>query len=127
MNAIITLLLTKIIDKKENNIKKELCSQILEYIDLNIANAISCNSVAKHFNYNLNYLSKLIKKETGRSMASYILREKCRVGANWILETNMSISEIAKELGFCSLSHFTNSFEKIMKCSPSMYKKMVNN
>ena len=54
-----------------------------------------------------------------------ILREKCRVGANWILETNMSITEIARELGFCSTSHFTNTFEKIMKCSPSMYKKIA--
>ena len=125
INAQLILLLVKLIERKEQNVQKTLCDQILEYIDANITNGISCESVVNHFNYNLNYLSKIVRKETGRSISSYILKEKCRIGANWILETNMSISEIAKELDFCSTSHFTNTFKKIMECSPSMYKKIA--
>lgn len=125
INALIILLLVKIIENSGHNVQKTLVTQIIEYIDQNITNDISCDSIANHFKYNLNYLSKLVRKDTGRSISSYILREKCRVAANWILETNMTISEIAKELGFCSTSHFTNTFIKIMKCTPSMYKKIT--
>ena len=125
INAEITLLLVSLIERKEHNFQKTLSTQILEYIDANITNGISCETVVNHFNYNLNYLSKIVKKETGRSISSYILKEKCRIAANWILETNMSISEIAKELDFCSTSHFTNTFKKIMDCSPLMYKKIA--
>ena len=126
INSHIMLLLVELIEHEEHNVQKTLCEQILEYIDSNITNGISCESVAHHFNYNLNYLSKLVRKETGRGISSYILKEKCRIGANLILETNMSVSEIATELDFCSTSHFTNTFKKIMKCSPSAYKKIVN-
>ena len=75
-----------------------------------------------------NYFGDLIKKETGRTAQQYILANLIARAKDRIVNTNLSVSQIAYGLGFQYAQHFSRLFKKSVGCSPNEYRtqnKMV--
>lgn len=70
-----------------------------------------------------NYFGDLIKKETGKSAQQYITFKLIELAKDRILNTNLTVSEIAFGLGFQYAQHFSRLFKKNVGCSPNEYKK----
>ncbi len=126
INAELTLLLLKLLKNNTPSSRNQQVDLIIKYINDNIQTDISCGTVAAHFNYHPNYINKIMRLTTGSSLHSYIMTCKCKKAANMLLETDKSVTEIAHELYFCDSSHFSNVFSRIMKSSPSKYRKNFN-
>ena len=60
-----------------------------------------------------NYLSDLLKKETGESALKHIQQKTLDVAKERIFNTKKSVSEIAYELGFQYPQHFSRWFKKL--------------
>lgn len=73
-----------------------------------------------------NYFGDLIKKETGKSAQQYILSKLITLAKDRMLNTNLSVSQIAYGLGFQYAQHFSRVFKKNVGCSPNEYR-MQNN
>ncbi len=71
-----------------------------------------------------NYLSDLLKKETGKSAQEHIQMKMIDVAKEKIFDTGKSISEIAYELGFKHPQHFTRMFKKQVGMSPNEYRNL---
>lgn len=69
-----------------------------------------------------NYFGDLIKKETGKSAQQYILSKLIDLAKDRILDTNLSISQVAYGLGFQYAQHFSRLFKKNVGCSPNEYR-----
>ncbi|UTW62834.1 helix-turn-helix domain-containing protein [bacterium SCSIO 12741] len=77
---------------------------------------------ADHVNLSPNYLSDLLKKETGKSTKEhidYFLIDKAK---NLLLNSELNISEIAYELGFEQPKSFSNLFKKKTGVSPKEFR-----
>lgn len=72
-----------------------------------------------------NYFGDLIKKETGRTPIETIQNKAIELAKGMIAENDLSISEIAYELGFQYPQHFTRIFKKIEGCSPIGYRLKI--
>lgn len=69
------------------------------------------------------YLYEVIKLTTGQSVGDYI-RNKIVIQAKRLLfHTNMSVKEIALDLGYEDWTYFTRMFAKTSKCSPTQFRK----
>lgn len=78
---------------------------------------------ATQFNLSPNYFSDMIKKEVHITAQEYI-RGKIVSHAQVLLrQTNMTINEIAEELGFAYPNHFTRMFHKATGYTPLKYRK----
>lgn len=78
---------------------------------------------ATQFNLSPNYFGDMIKKEVHITAQEYI-RGKIVSHAQVLLrQTNMTINEIAEELGFTYPNHFTRMFHKATGYTPLKYRK----
>lgn len=69
-----------------------------------------------------NYFGDLIKKETGKSAQEYLQNKLVERAKTRIAETDLTISEIAYELGFQYPQHFGRLFKKHTGITPNMYR-----
>ena len=70
-----------------------------------------------------NYFGDLVKKETGKTAQEFIHSFIVEKAKFHILETNMTISEIAYHLGFRYPHHLTRIFKKIAGITPNQFKR----
>ena len=81
--------------------------------------------MAKEVNLNKEYLCRLFKKATKKTISDYI--NLVRISkASEFLKKNISISEVAMMSGFSSLSYFNKVFKDYKHCSPGTYKKIYS-
>ncbi|APD07738.1 hypothetical protein UJ101_02238 [Flavobacteriaceae bacterium UJ101] len=73
-------------------------------------------------NMSPNYLSDLLKKETGKSTKDHIYEWVIDKAKNKLLGTNAAISEIAYDLGFEYPQHFSKLFKQKVGMSPAKYR-----
>ncbi|RNC84838.1 MAG: AraC family transcriptional regulator [Winogradskyella sp.] len=76
----------------------------------------------EQLNMSSNYLSDLLKKETGKSAKDHIYTFVVNRAKNKLLGTTASVSEIAYDLGFEYPQHFSKLFKKQTGMSPAKYR-----
>ena len=69
----------------------------------------------------------MVKKETGMTAIQYISKLKYDQAKKMIQHTELSLSEIAWNLGFGSLQYFSRFFHEHSGLSPSEYMAKVRN
>lgn len=109
--------------KKQKNIPySRSIKRVVEYIYNNIYSTIYINDIASALNMSPSYLSKIFKNETGIYLKDYIHMEKMKEAKNLMKYTSMSYTEIASQLGYSDLSHFTKACRTYEGCTPKQLK-----
>lgn len=68
------------------------------------------------------YLAKRFKAETGMSIIEYINDYRIHIAKERLVQSHDSISQIASETGFDSVSYFSTVFKKITGETPNAYR-----
>ncbi|MCT4613715.1 MAG: helix-turn-helix domain-containing protein [Marinifilaceae bacterium] len=79
---------------------------------------------AQELNLSANYLSDLLKKETGKNTKEHIDYYLLERAKNLLLSSNLNINEIAYKLDFESPKSFSKLFKKKTGNTPSEYKSI---
>lgn len=123
--AVINFLLRNHIDdvEYEGNLNElpQIISSIILYIQNNIKE-VSLNSVAREFNYTPTYLSKLIKAKTNCTFSDIVQKERIQRACSLLINTNMSIENIAYEVGYETQRQFNRVFKSVTTSSPLSYR-----
>ncbi|MBM7583371.1 YesN/AraC family two-component response regulator [Caldicoprobacter guelmensis] len=109
--------------KKTQSIRlmKELCQFIQEnYADKNLSLLV----VAKRFNYSPAYLSLFFKEQMGNHFSSYLEEVRLNHAVNLLVNTNLSVSEIADAVGYNSSNSFCRAFRRRYGMSPGQYRRI---
>ncbi|MBN6187587.1 AraC family transcriptional regulator [Aneurinibacillus sp. BA2021] len=102
--------------------KEEQLRKCLNYINEHYKEDLSVKQVAEQVNLSATYFSRLFKKETGHSFVYYVTFIKMQ-RAVWLLRhTNLTIEQIAEELGFNTPNYFSGTFKKYAGLTPSEYR-----
>ena len=80
------------------------------------------NFIAESLNLSPNYLSNLLKTLTGQSTQQHIQNKLIEKAKEKLSTTELSVSEIAYELGFEYPQTFGNLFKKKTKLSPLEFR-----
>lgn len=114
----------KIIQLHDYNLNCDF-SLILNYIQQNYKK-LTLSKLTETFHYSVPHLSTLIKKHTGLSYSELIKKLKMSDAINYLENTNLSISEISKIIGYNSSDHFSRVFKSCYNTSPQYYRKQLN-
>lgn len=99
-------------------------NEIHEFVLEEMERDASLNSIAKHFNYNPSYLSRLFKAKYNQNIKDYIISIKLKKAKQLLKETDLLTKEIAQKLGFYSMSHFFRVFKKEFSRSPNEFREL---
>ena len=94
----------------------------LEYIHRNYAKNISMQHVADYVGLTPNYFCSKFHKEVGQSFKQYLRGLQLNHAATLLRITDLSISQICEESGFCSLAIFFKDFKEVYEMTPSQYR-----
>ncbi|MEZ4848176.1 MAG: AraC family transcriptional regulator [Bacteroidia bacterium] len=71
-------------------------------------------------------LSKVFSSIEGITIEKYIILQKIERMKELLIYEEMTLGEIAFELGYSSSSHASNQFKKVIGLSPSDFRKLIN-
>lgn len=97
--------------------------QIMEMIETNYMREIRLTDLAKHFYLSANYLSILIKKETGLTFSELLIQKRIALARKMLTETNLPIQYIMEQVGYKDYSCFIKLFKKHTGSTPYAYRK----
>ena len=69
------------------------------------------------------YLSKLFHEQTGSSPSKYLTDIRMRQARKLLMDTNLTVKEIAGRVGFPDPFHFSRSFKNAVGISPAQYRE----
>jgi AraC family transcriptional regulator of arabinose operon len=100
---------------------------VIDYIETHLKENITISDLADITHFNANYFIKFFKKITGVSPMEYILN--CRINkAKRLLQTeNLTMKEVAVEIGFKTSYYFSRMFKARTGFTPTWYRATAFN
>ena len=95
---------------------------VYEYVQKNFTEKITLEDVSSVASMTSISFNRFIKKRTGKTFVNYINDIRIGYAARWLVEKDMSISEIAFKCGFNNIANFNRSFKSIKNRTPSQYR-----
>lgn len=108
--------------EEEPSQTKQRVERIMQYIDAHIQEKIRMEDVAKHLYINEQYMMRIFKQETGKTILEYVTDRRIRMAGELLRDSQYSISYIANAVGFENVSYFTKLFRKLTDYSPREYR-----
>lgn len=98
-------------------------SMIRDYIDEHITEDLMISQLAEQFGISESYLTRIFNQTIGCSPSNYMINRRIGNAQTLLLNTDLSIAEVAKEVGFQDQSYFTKRFAKCVGITPHRYRK----
>ena len=99
---------------------------VLNYINSNLENNLSIDTIASKFFISKYYLMRKFKNQTGTSIHSYIVKKRLML-ARSLISDGLSMNNVCCKCGFNDYSSFVRAFKNLYGVSPSNYKPTINN
>lgn len=96
---------------------------VYEYVQKKFADKITLEDAANVASMSIISFNRFIKKRTGKTFVNYINDIRIGYAARWLVEKDMSVSEVAFKSGFNNIANFNRSFKATKNCTPSQYRE----
>lgn len=98
----------------------------LVIMEQEIESTLLIGDVAQRLSVSRRTLEERFRKAIGMSPLQAMSHLKMHRAKQLLQDRTLRISEVAVATGFCDTSHFTRTFSKFEKCTPSAYRLMAN-
>lgn len=103
----------------EKGIVDELCRYIIEHLE----EAVSAESLAKHFHFSTHYIRHIFKKQTGTTVSGFKTSQIIKKAKLLLKMSDSKIIDVAAACGFDNASYFTEVFLKELGVTPKEYRQ----
>ncbi len=108
----------------EQGYDETLLLKILKYIE-NSYDSASLKELSVKLNYPNYKLSKFLKETTGKTFQELLLEKRFDKVEELLKNTDYSIAEIIREVGYENTTYFYKIFNERYKMSPKDYKEFI--
>jgi len=110
---------------KQKDLMKRL-NKVFDHLDEHYMDDITLEKAAGIAGFSKFHFSRLFKQCSGYNFYDYLCYRRIKSAENLLLKPEMSITEIALQSGFTSLSTFNRTFKRFKNCTPSEYRKLYD-
>ena len=105
----------------------ELLEKVKDSLNDYLLNPPSLEELSNQFNISIYHLQKVFKELEGITIFQYIQKKRMEKATSMLLESKLSILEVANECGYDNPSKFSNVFKKHYLITPLKYRKKITN
>lgn len=96
--------------------------RIIRYLEAHYCEEIVFEEMAREIGISYSYMRKIVYEMTGTSLIDYINLRRIEKAKRLLLETGMTVKQIAAEVGYVNVQSFNRFFRKYEGMPPSSYK-----
>ncbi len=108
-------------NKDEENLRMEKAAK---YMSTHFQKDITLPKIAAQYGVSTSYFAKKFKAVTGFSFKEYLTAIRIKEACSLLIQSNMTITEIALKCGFNDSNYFGDAFKKVKGVSPRAYRKV---
>jgi len=98
--------------------------EICDYIDSHCSEDLKLDEVADMSGFSKFYFERLFKQFTGTSFYKYVNQKRIAKASELLIEPGNSVTDVALNCGFMSISSFIRMFKLQKGCTPTEFKSM---
>ncbi len=102
----------------------ERFNAVFSYLDRHFAEDLTLEDVAAVAGFSKFHFSRTFKQLSGCNFYEYLCHRRIKSSETLLMQPGMSISQIALQSGFSSVSTFNRMFKKMKGCTPTQYRGM---
>ena len=106
----------------EKSYQENFVDDVAAYIEENFARDVSITEISEHMGMSVSYTGKLFKKNMGCSISQYLYKLRMERDKTLIESTTYLIYEIAEQVGYSDISHFSKKFKEYWGHSPQHFR-----
>ncbi|MEP0919098.1 helix-turn-helix domain-containing protein [Leptolyngbya sp. DQ-M1] len=95
---------------------------VFDFLEAHYTEEIGLKDVAEAVGYSSTYLTHLVRKQTGQSLHSWLIQRRMKAASALLIETDRSIEEIARSVGYLNVCNFFRQFRQIYGQTPRSWR-----
>lgn len=103
-------------------VSDERIIKILEYVNNNVCHTISVEDLADKACLTKSYLIRIFRQNLGITPLQYVIQKKIQYSQTLLLDSDMSINEVARAVGIPDVSYYIRLFKKNLGFTPQEYR-----
>ncbi len=104
-------------------LNNQIISEIKEIVADKIYQCPTINEISELINISREHLSRIFHTYTGKTLKTYIIQQQLIQSCNLLINTNMTIKQIALKMSFSSSTNFIRFFKENMHVTPEKFRK----
>ena len=77
-------------------------------------------------NFSYSYFCKVFRNVTGGTFSEYLCNLRIREAEKLLASTDLDVTEVANQVGFCDASYFIKIYKSLRGITPKAFKKLEN-
>ncbi len=109
------------VDMGNDMSEQKVMLSVLRYVEENYREGELTN-LAEMMHYDLSWLSRLIKKQTGKTFTELMQVKRLNQAAFLLKSTNLTVVDVCQRVGYENISYFHRLFNKAFGMTPKNYR-----
>jgi AraC-like DNA-binding protein len=101
-------------------------ARVKRYISEHLMDDIALADAAAAADLSANYVTQLLKKETGKTFVDFITASRLQKAQELLANTSMRITEISAAVGYTDDAYFARRFRQFLQVSPGEYRRSAS-
>lgn len=110
---------------KRQRKNRSLIEEMMSYVDKHLEENVMLRDAAHYFSFSPNHLGQIFYEETGVYFSDYVTRRRLERVCGLLRDPKLKIYEVANQLGYKNLSHFSKQFRDAFGVSPGDYRRQL--
>jgi AraC-like DNA-binding protein len=106
---------------RQQRLAQERIEQVIILLKQNLAEPPALEELGKKIGCSHFYLSRIFSAQTGQTITQYLRQLRMERAAELLKSREYNVTEVALEVGYSSLSHFSAAFQETFGCCPGLY------
>ena len=106
---------------RQQRVSRDRVDRVIARLKSDLAHPPSLEQLGREVGCSSYYLSRTFSKEIGETLPQYLRRLRLERAAELLRSGRFNVTEAAMEVGYSSLSHFSQAFHQAYGCCPGLY------